>query len=231
MKKWGVLAAFILALLLILAPIIYVSVNSRREHTVSNVHVSFEGWFDLYDTHPVVMDYNSSRIVTYYARADKWLSRLIIALHGKLYFSGRLSAPGFESSAMNPELQPASAINQWAFVLLPKRAGKQIAFFSLNYSLADDATPKEKELFNLWVAKMNEALSKDSDLTFQDTPSIEVIQPWLNLATIVQIVGLAGALISIATIIRNNFISGGAEESAREMLAVKDEGFSASQEL
>jgi hypothetical protein len=202
---WSI--GLVLALLAIFGPFIYESVNSRRqENTIAKVHISFKGWFELYNSQPTVMDYNSSRVVSYYTNADKGLKNLIIALHGKLLFTGHLYAPGFDVATMNPEAQPAFAYNQWQYVLVPKRSGKQLALFTFHYMLADDASDKDRQLFWLWASKMEDTLNKAGSLDGQGSSEIDVIQPWLNLATIVQVVGLVGTLVSTVLLVREKMV-------------------------
>ena len=72
---------------------------------------------------------------------------------------------------------------------------------------------------------MEDALNRDATLDFQDTATIEVVEPWLNLATIIQIIGLGGTLVSSLTLIKTNFLSKRPDDLAKDMLrdSVADE--------
>jgi hypothetical protein len=187
---------FIGGIILILLPAIFLRLQQQDIRKWTAVHVRYEGQFETFSSVPYGMDYNSSRIVQFALKPGKGLLALTRLEDGNVSLKARLGAPAFDVQQLDRSEQQVGTQNVWTYVVMPKRAGDHVISFYVEFVLADQASPAQEQLFRLWANRIAEASGrKDRDLqSYVERTTVHVIEPWLRLETIVQVVGLLSAI-------------------------------------
>jgi hypothetical protein len=189
----------LVGIILMLSPAIYLYVHRMDNRVWTTVHVRYEGQLETISSIPYAMDYNGSRIVQFVVKPAKGVLALNRLEQGKVTLKGALSAPGFEVQGTDPAEQTIGSQNVWNFVVMPKRAGDQVLMFRVQFTLSDDASPAQTKLFRLWGNKIAEADARQQDnvASYAERTTVHVVESWLRLETLVQVVGLASTLAAL----------------------------------
>lgn len=209
--RWWLLL-ILLGGILLLAPLFFSYLTSRsNESLFVNVHANFTHQFDAYATHPLAMDFDSSRLVSYRIVAAKGLKALSTLEGGGLTVTGHLNAPGFVVASDGAATQSVADENIWTYVVMPRRSGQQALMFTTSFNAASDATPAQRELFLLWIGAVGRAdlenlRSTNGFAAYEQRSMVSVIQPLFTLGNISQIAGLAASLIATLGLLIRLFI-------------------------